>query len=299
MVGRSMRPKTSGKVIDRPVLLLGATRSGKTMVANLLDEQPDFSLACEPLTTWNVNERNHRDDVRKAADATTETTACIRHEIERFLARTSAARYLDDLPHHALRVPFCATVLPEARFIVVYRDGRDSIRDMLYGWRYRDTILKVWSRRMGGTSRNAVRLSRLPRHAIRWIHNLVRQRSLGRRRTWGPTVRGQHEFSATHTLVETVGYQWSQMIEQLQAGVAELPAEKVLEIRFEQMIADPRATFKGVAEFCEATDPEALVKLAVKLIDPNLEPDSQPLTTGDLHQLEPIIAPMQASLGYA
>ncbi len=77
-----------------------------------------------------------------------------------------------------------------------------------------------------------------------------------------------------------------------------LPPERVLHIRFEELIQDSVNQFASIAAFCEIENPDQLIALTQEQIDPNRPHYSPPLTGDDWAEILPIIGPLQKRLGY-
>ncbi len=284
--------------IDRPILFIGATRSGKSMLADLLGELDGFHTAFEPLGCWNYGFRDAGSDVRTREEANEQVCQHIRSQIKKTLSANNASRYVDDLPHHALRIGFCHAVLPDARFVMVARDGIETIQDMKYGWEHKDTLAKVLARRLGGGHHKTLNLKKLPGQGIRWFNNAIRRRLGARRTTWGPTAPGQIEFAKEHTLIETIAYQWQSFVAHALDGLDQIPQAQVLHVRYEQILADPEGQTRRLGEFCQVDPPQNLVDIAQRTIDKDRKPYSQALSPAELELVEPIISVVQSRLGY-
>lgn len=283
--------------LEQPILLLGATRSGKTLVARTLCELPQFSILSEPITIWNIGKARREDDCRTAEEATPRTARRIRSEIERRCRKLGSPRIVDDLPHNTFRIPFCRIVLPDAKYIFVMRDGRTTVPAMLRCWTCHDPLISVLSRKL--PDRHVIRLSALPPHAFKWILNYVRLRFGARRATWGPTVPGQRAFSKTHSLAETVAYQWSKMIEFALNGIASLPPDRATTVRSEDLFTKPDEMAERLAQFVDIGDVAALASaIRTATASSSSRNVKVELSEDKWKAIMPIIEPMQQRLGY-
>ena len=93
--------------------------------------------------------------------------------------------------------------------------------------------------------------------------------------------------------------------------LAALPGDTWIEVRLDQLIADPAGEIRRVATFCEVEDVEHLVSRATPLVDPS--PDcvfesivsregaerARQLFAADLALIRERIRPLQTKLGYA
>lgn len=280
--------------LDRPVVVTGTPRSGKSLVASILAHAPEFLLMSEPLMIWDQALGIRADDRRSGGEATEALRSTIVQACCQALRRAGKRRYLDDLAYHALRIPFLCRVMPSVRIIHVVRDPRLAIPEMLYGWTHRDTISAALVRR-----RQHLRLRTLPRLALRFVHNYWTSRWSGRRATWGPRVPGLADFQTRHSPAEVAAYQWQQMIQIARSDLAKLPSEQYMELSFEQMLENPSDMAHRLAEFCQVDNPDRLADFAAELVDPAHKFDKKVHPTeSEWAVIYPRIAELCGQLGY-
>jgi Sulfotransferase family len=278
--------------LDRPVLVTGTPRSGKSCVTHLLNHLDEFTRVSEPLMIWETGMGSRPDDRRDPSEATDAVRGAILRGCAAMIADQPGTRYLDDLAYHALRVPFVHALMPEAKIIHMIRPPEDAIAEMAYGWTYRDSVASVIKRR-----RQAVRMTSLPRHGLRYLRNQFLQRFKGRRATWGPRVPGMSEFSAGHQTHEIAAYQWMKMVQTAMDDLAKLPTESWLEVRFDRLLADPRREAARIGAFCQVDDVDRLVQCADRFIDPQIRyPRRVELTDVQWADVDRLIGPLQRRL---
>ncbi len=127
-----------GKQPDRPIFIIGAPRSGTSMLYAILRQSSQ--LAHWPGEAHEVWEADHHPALRQwssnvlgAEDADEATASRIRRSF--FLVTGSAKHLIDKTPRNALRVPFIDSIFPDARFIYLQRDGRDNVNSLINAWR--------------------------------------------------------------------------------------------------------------------------------------------------------------------
>lgn len=281
-----------------PILVTGTPRSGKSLVAGLLSADPDVAFMSEPLTLWDIGGSTRNDDCLSADDASESVRRTIRNRCAQRLKRASRQRYLDDLAHHAIRIPFVHRVMPEARIVHVIRDPRAAIPEMYFGWTYRDTVVRALIRRWKG-----IHLWTLPRHLVRFVRNYVSSRVTGARATWGPRVPGLADFQAEHTVIETAAYQWMKMVEIARRDLATLDPAHYLEVRFENLLEHPEREAARLADFCQVRV-EVVSQAASKHVSRNYRDPEFPerqrvvLSDEDCRRVYALIGPLAAELGY-
>lgn len=280
--------------MDRPILVTGTPRAGKSVVANLIALAPEFQYVKEPLTIWDTELGSRDDDLRTADEVTSQLRDSIVSACEALLTEPGKHRYVDALSYHAVRIPFVHRILPEAKIIHVLRHPDEAIPEMLYGWTYRDTVGKAVARRWKG-----LKLHSLPYQATRFAKNYVLSRLKGKRSTWGPRVPNLNNFAKAHSTAEVAAYQWLQMTEIALNDLANLPSENCLEVSYEKLLASTTEEVLRIAEFCEVKDIDQFVKAAEAYIDPDykFEKKVQP-TTDEWKAIGKLISPLQSRLGY-
>lgn len=145
------RPAASGGVRDqfeRPIFIVSTPRSGSTLLYETLEKAPGlFSIGDEshgliegvpglspPQRGWLSN-RLVANDVT-AARAEQLAAGFYRQLKDRDGRRpTGKVRMLEKTPKNALRVPFFNAIWPDAQFIYLYRDVRETLSSMMEAWR--------------------------------------------------------------------------------------------------------------------------------------------------------------------
>jgi hypothetical protein len=212
-------------MFDRPVFIIAPPRSGTTLLFGLLAGARDLWTiggeshvvieAIEPLQARARGMESHR---LTAADA---DPAIVRRLENGFRARlrdrdghrppagAAGLRFLEKTPRNCLRVGFFAAAFPDARFIYLHRDARETVSSMLDAWR----------------SRRFVSVHRLPEWpGPPWSMLLV---------------PGWREL-AGRELAEIVARQWETATTHLLDDLEALAPERVCVARYEDLVATPQ-----------------------------------------------------------
>lgn len=288
----------SDELLKVPIIVTGSPRSGKTFTALILSHAPGMAYVEEPLVIWSLGATKRNDDRRFPDEATPDVIRQIRALCAAEVKRAHGTRYIDDLAYHGLRIDFVRAVLPDALFVYVVQDGYAAIPEMVFGWTFKEPFYKTILRRWRGV-RSFAALRSLPRQAWRWLVNHFASKVEGRRRAWGPQPPGLTEFAESHSdPAEVAAYQWKSLVEVALDDVARLPAEQVMVLRFEDLIADTPATVDRLARFCRIDDVESLQRAAAELLVPNAKHRSVELTPEQWRRIEHIVGPLRERLGY-
>lgn len=148
-------PEDGELSFDRPVFIVGSPRSGTSLLFETLAQAPGLWTiggeshsiiegieALHPARRgWDSNRLTAEDadpaTVRRLAEA---FRALLRdrdgHPVARRPGdRASGLRLLEKTPKNSLRVPFLAAAFPDALFVYLYRDPRETLSSMLDAWR--------------------------------------------------------------------------------------------------------------------------------------------------------------------
>ena len=219
--------------LARPIFIVAPPQSGSSYLFEALGTSPsvlrlgrrgravlDQSEELDPAT------RGHDSNRRDASDATPETAERLRHELRELLAERSsrdaasaaADRFVDATARHSLRVPFLDAIFPDAQFVYLYREPRDTLVSMLAAWQSGDYVtygnLPDW-------------------HGPPWSMLLI---------------PGWREL-AGKPLAEIVAAQWIATARILLDDLEELPPERWCVVDYAALAADPGPELDRLCDF--------------------------------------------------
>jgi uncharacterized protein (TIGR03032 family) len=141
--------KRRARRIERPVVVVSSPRSGSTLLFETLARAPQLHTIggeshglIESIPSLQPAQRGWTSNRLTAEDATPPVVASLHHLFEaaardRNQSPPPAGRFrlLEKTPKNALRVPFLAAAFPDATFVYLYRDPRETLSSMLDAWR--------------------------------------------------------------------------------------------------------------------------------------------------------------------
>ena len=222
-------PASSRDRFDRPIFIVSTPRSGSTLLFETLAQAPAlYTVGGEShgvieripgLTPaardWSSNRLTAED---AAAEAVEQLVASF---YERLRDRDGFApdgrvRMLEKTPKNALRVPFFDAAFPDAMFVYLYRDPRQTLASMIEAW-------------MSGRFRTYPRLPGWEGPA--WSLLLV------------PGWRRFHGWEVPQIVAE----QWAITTETLLDDLAKLPRERVRTLVSSEFLTSPQLTIERLA----------------------------------------------------
>ncbi|MFA5885406.1 MAG: TIGR03032 family protein [Acidimicrobiia bacterium] len=134
--------------IERPLFIVSSPRSGSSLMFETLARSPDlYSVGgeshqiIESIPAFRPAAHDWHSNRLDATDATPDLARALRNG---FLVQlrdrdgrkpVGPVRMLEKTPKNSLRVPFLREVFPDAIFVYLYRDPRETVSSMLDAWR--------------------------------------------------------------------------------------------------------------------------------------------------------------------
>ncbi len=221
--------------LHRPIFIIGAPRSGTTFLGSCIGRLPEVSYHFEPRLTkaaarcvydGSWSERRSANVFRLSYSALL------------VAALDGGRRFAEKNPENSFVVPFLAAALPAAQFVHIVRDGRDAAVSHAE---------QPWLAAASGGAARRGRGGQLWGPYPRW---------------WVEPER-REEFSKVPDIVRSA-WCWRRFTAAALDGLAELPAGRKIELRYERLVADPAGAADILAGFL-GTSPAGLRELRAGL----------------------------------
>jgi len=263
-----------------PIFVIGAPRSGTTLVFEVLDRSPaTSSLGRESHLLWDmfhpVSSSFCGSQALRPSDATDRERRVLNWCIH---AIAGDRRYLDKLPRNALRVEFIRALFPTAWIVCITRDGRDVTSSLMTAWR---------SGRSFGPS--------FPPPVPLEISGYAG-------RTWQFIVPpGWEEYATGRSLAEVCAFQWIAANRAIVEARERLGCDRWAQLRYEDLVSRPRETVEGLFAVLGLPTDEVVEHsdtTATAVTPPR--PGKWKIENGEAIQgILPMIEPMMSRLGYS
>ena len=302
--------------IRKPIIILGAARSGTGLLVASIARHPDVAWLEEPNFVWKAYNADVGHDMIPPSRATERVKRYIRTRFDAMrIAQGDKARIVEKTPQSALRLPFVLEVFPDAKLVHVIRDGREvvaSARRKYLGSTEKITRSHEGLAARGGNLRNA----RAVLHTMqqKWRDGLppgdllrygpkIWNMSLGmmgikKSFAWGPEFPGMRRMMKTHPLVDVCALQWQLSVDSVLNTLASRPALDVYEVRFERLVQEPEKVTQEVFDFAELSRPAELRPLPPSRFDASIDLFQSELDASERRIVYDRIAETLARLGY-
>lgn len=269
--------------VDRPVFVIGAPRSGTTLLYTALWRSSKLAH-WRPTEAHEVWEADHHpaltgweSNVLTADDATPGVTARIRRSF--LLVTGTRKRLIDKTPRNVLRVPFVNAIFPDARFILLKRDGRDNVNSLINAWRS-----------------PRYRTYRLPEpHPIPGVDP----------NWWKFVLYPGWREDLSGPLEKICAKQWIISNEHVMKARTEIDDDRWTEIRYEDLVERPVEELGRLMEFCELPYEDAVRDAAaamstnpINTVTPPEQGKWRRENPEEITSILPLITPTMEALGY-
>ena len=248
------------------VIIVGAPRSGTNMLRDVL-------TSFEGIATWPCDEINYiwrHGNVRYPSDeipaehATPTVQKYIQQRFNDVRERYNADIVVEKTCANTLRVPFVDAVVPNAKYIFIYRDGIDATGSAKERWTAQLDIPYILEKV------RFVPKADLPYYGLRYfwarVYRLIsREKRLA---FWGPALDNMQSILQNHTLNEVCALQWQRCVDSAEKAFSGMPADKVVRVRYEDFVHQPVQELARILEFIgKEVGPEKITK-AVEGVSP-------------------------------
>lgn len=277
-----------------PIIIIGAPRSGTTLLGEVLQHHPDLAYVEEPRLTWRIG-NDTKSDMLRPRDARPEVCRQIRSAFADLMHAKHRMRLLEKTPSNSLRMGFVDTIFPDCRFVHILRNGIDSVLSIRWYWLDQSNGINPvkLSQRL-----KEINWKQIPHYAKEFLQRVMPEATapvLGRK-VWGPRIPAIDSLLLDLDLLEVCCLQWRMCVEAACHYGRRLPAHRYMEVRLEDMSP---GTMRALFDFCGLRDDPTVIAKFNKQFDPALAGARRARAEGsDVDQILQWIEPTMRWLGY-
>jgi hypothetical protein len=275
-----------------PIILIGTQRSGTTWLGQLFAQCEEVAYWSEPRHVWSWGNWFRPNDSLGAGDATPTVARHIRGVFADYVRRRGAERLCEKTPGNCWRIPFIHKVFPEAKIVLLVRDGRSVIRSTAEMQRKGVRWIRIVQRLIDTPPWYwPTYAERLP-----WVLDKVRGRPV---KLWGVRPPGWQDWVLSDPPMVVLAKQWASSIEQAVADGRALPEDRYLEVRYEAVLANPKDEVSRIADFVRLASAGLLANRVAETRDVRCEVKwRDELSPEVLDTVQPYMEPTLKRLGY-
>ncbi|MBU2167321.1 MAG: sulfotransferase [Alphaproteobacteria bacterium] len=233
-----------------PLVIVGAGRSGTNALRDALTRLSGFATwPCDEINPiWRHGNLDWPNDEIPPERATPAVRRSVRNAFRRIWRQQGRPEFVvEKTCANTLRVPFVDSILPEARYIHIVRNGIDIVASAQKRWRGE---LEMPGLPYFLAKARYAPIGDLPRYAVSALRNRLAVR-LGRKEhfdSWGPRFQGIEALSDA-PLDEIVARQWAACVRASDEAFSAIEPGRVLQLRYEDFTNDPAGSLTLVARW--------------------------------------------------
>lgn len=274
------------KTVEKPLFILGNGRTGTTVLGMVLSMHRDVGFLNEPKALWHAiyagedvignytsktaRFRLGRDDVTDKAEQNAKRL------FGAYLAVTRSARLLNKYPELIFRVPFVRALFPDARFILLVRNGKDTISSIA-SWsdhhkkRHHEELHDWW----GVNDR---------KWTLMCEELVASDEALSGMKNWLLSLTSHQDRAAIEWIITM----------RIAIELLEQKKPTLMIVRYEDLVTRPRRVVSEILNFAELAKDERCLDYGKFLLRPG-----KSCTEVGLHErIQPLFNCTMASLGY-
>lgn len=277
-----------------PIVILGNTRSGTSVLQQALGVHPGLVGWYEPRHLWQYADPGREHDEYDAADATEPVRGYVRRRFLAYQRSEGDRRVVEKTPVNVLRIPYVRAILPEASYLYVVRSPWSFISSVEDKWQR-----PVTSRGVGRRLRSTP-VRQLHHYAAKYLRQQVDKRVLRRRylSIWGPRYRGIQHDLAHEQLLTVIARQWAVPSAKAERDLAAFGDGEVLRLRYEDLVAEPIPWLERVCGHVGVELTDEMVAFARARIDPTRQDKWHRMDPAQLAALLPELEDEMRRHGY-
>ena len=209
---------------QRPVIVIGCSRAGTTLIYKTLSESPELgTLQRETHDFWtDLHPLQQKQWNTHGLDAADASEADRRYVSQYFYAWTGRHRWVDKNNQNGLCVDYLRTLFPDACFVYIKRSPGDNLNSLIEGWGKPEEFA-TWSEQVPATVN-------IDGHYRRWCFFLA---------------DGWRDYLA-RPIEDVCAFQYRAINEAILDAKTRVPPGQWTEVFYEDFLRDPVAAFRQV-----------------------------------------------------
>ena len=250
----------------KKLIIIGAGRSGTNMLRDVLTMAPGIGTwPCDEINyIWRHGNRGWNTDELDVSHARPAVRSFIQDAFTRVARCGNLAWIVEKTCANSVRVPFVHQVVPDARFVMIVRDGRDVVSSAMKRWRAPLDLRYILAKA------RFVPPSDVPYYAIRYLANRMSSLTNEDRRlaSWGPRCDGLHDVLRADGLVAACAHQWARCVSLASTALDALPKDRVVRIRYEDFVRQPTDGLERIGALLDQPLPRQAMDAAARFVSP-------------------------------
>lgn len=292
--GVVFRKRMETGLMPPPIIIIGAARSGTKFLRDVLASGDKTAVVPYDVNyVWRRGVAWDHDDVLDPESLTGRRKKFIVKSLSGIARLGGDQRLIEKTVANTLRVPFVDAVYPDAVYVHLIRNGSDVAESAMRQWKappdWRNLIKKAREMPLGN-------LDYIAWFGFNSLRGVVRGNKGGN--VWGPRYPGVEKDAASRPLAEVCALQWRNCVEIASADFDKIEAQRVFNIRYEDLVAGPEA-LENLVKNLGLPEQEKIMDTYRANVKPTRGTGFDKMSESDADTVRELLTPTLAKLGYS
>jgi len=231
----------------QPIILIGAARSGTKILRDTISTHPEINKIKYDINfIWKKYSEHINHDELSVEDISPKFKKFIKY----YFKKNSKGKpfIIEKTVSNTLRIPFLLELFPNAKFIILYRDGRDVVESVRRQWNVVPPVSYQLKKML------SIPVFQVIPYLFKYALNIIKLKLNPNRSTkshvWGVKYKG-YENDMNDDLLTFCSKQWIHCANAIIENQNKIPLANKLIIRYEDLVMDPKNQFQEIAEFLD------------------------------------------------
>jgi hypothetical protein len=280
-----------------PLIIIGAGRSGTNVLRDTLTSLPGLGTwPCDEVNyVWRYGNRSRYDDEFSRTDVSPKAADFIQRAFAKQQSQNSGSLLVEKTCANSLRVGFVDEIFPQAKYVHIYRDGRDVTSSAMKRWTAPLDLKYV------AQKARFIPPTDVPYYAARYLKSRLdrHQSTDDQLSSWGPRFKGMQEAVADGAELEVVcAMQWAACVTRSFEEFRSIDSERVYSVSYSEFTSDPASHLGAICSFAGREQPALALEEAARSVHSESAGAWQKRLSPEIaEKIAPIIDPVQRRFG--
>ncbi|WP_022668296.1 sulfotransferase family protein [Desulfospira joergensenii] len=281
----------------KKVVIIGAPRSGTNIIRDVITSFDNVGTwPCDEINLiWRYGNSTFLSDEFTPDMVRDKVKAYIREAFSEIRKQYQLNTVVEKTCANSLRLSFVNEILPDAKYILIYRNGFDAVASAKKRW-IADFDLKYTMKKVRFTP-----IRDLPYYGIKFLRNRTQRifSSEKRLKTWGPVTEEIQKNGSRYSLNQVCAFQWKRCIQNSFRDLPFIPEKRMFQISYESFVRNPFENIKKICDFLSIPANTDELKFAVRNVNSkSIGKYRKELSNYDIKEIIQIIEPELKLLKY-
>ncbi|PWU67168.1 sulfotransferase family protein [Gracilibacillus dipsosauri] len=277
------------------IVIIGAARSGTNMLRDLLCNLDDFATwPCDEINyIWRYGQKTIEHDQFTSKDANKRNKTYINKQFEWVRKKYNVNNVIEKTCANSLRVDFVNEIVPDAKYIFLFRDPMDVVASAELRWKAELDIKYLMAKA------RFIPKADIPYYGSKYLLNRINKILDKEKRLsyWGPKYIGFEEDAKRLSAIEISAQQWLKSVEASADAFCNMKKDQYLALDYNAFVNNPTYELKKILEFLKySIDEQKLEEISANVSNKSIGKGYRTIKDSDMCLVKNIVGDKYSEL---